>query len=159
MDRIPMTREGYDKRKARLDQMENVEMIEVARRIAAARDLGDLSENAEYHAAREDQGMLQARIDSLKDELSRAYFVDRNSLKTDAVVFGTRVKVKDLDGGDEESFDLVGPGDEDYDKNKILTTSPIGQGLLGKKKGDVAEIQVPMGQLRFKILEISLPDA
>jgi len=158
MDRIPMTHEGYEKRKSRLDHMENVEMIEVARRIAAARDLGDLSENAEYHAAREDQGMLQARIDALKDELSRAYFVDLNNVNTDAVVFGTRVKVKDLDLGDEESFDLVGPGDEDYDKNKILTTSPIGQGLLGKKKGDVAEIQVPIGRVRFEILEISLPD-
>jgi transcription elongation factor GreA len=158
MDRIPMTREGYDKRKARLDNMENVQMIEVARRIATAREMGDLSENAEYHAAREDQGILQARIDSLKDELSRAYFVDPNNVKTDAVVFGTRVKVKDLELGDEESFDLVGPGDEDYDKNKILTSSPIGQGLLGKKKGDIAEIAVPMGKLRFEIVEISLPD-
>jgi len=158
MDRIPMTREGYEKRKARLDQMENVEMVEVARRIAAARELGDLSENAEYHAAREDQGMLQARIDAGKDELSRAYFVDRNSLSTDTVVFGTRVKVKDLDLGDEECFELVGPGDEDYDKNKILTNSPIGQGLLGKKRGDVAEILVPMGRLRFEILDIALPE-
>src|SRR5262249_11947508 len=158
-ERVPMTREGYEKLKADLDRMQNVEMIEAARRIAAARDLGDLSENAEYHAAREDQGMLQARIDALKDKLSRAYFVDRNSLSTDSVVFGTRVKVKDLDHGDEECFELVGPGDEDYDKNKILTTSPVGQGLLGKKKGEVAEIQVPMGKLRFEILEISIPDA
>jgi transcription elongation factor GreA len=158
MDRIPMTREGYEKLKADLDRMQNLEMIEAARRIAAARDLGDLSENAEYHAAREDQGMLQARIDALKDKLSRAYFVDRNSLNTDSVVFGTRVKIKDLDHGDEECFELVGPGDEDYDKNKILTTSPVGQGLLGKKKGEVAEIQVPMGKLRFEILEISIPD-
>jgi transcription elongation factor GreA len=133
-------------------------MIEVARRIAAARELGDLSENAEYHAAREDQGMLQARINTLGDKLSRAQFVDRNSLNTDTVVFGTRVRVKDLDLGDEESFELVGPGDEDYDKNKILTTSPVGQGLLGKKKGEVAEIQVPMGKLRFEVLDISLAD-
>lgn len=158
MDRIPMTREGYERLKNDLDRMQNTEMIEVARRIATARDLGDLSENAEYHAAREDQGMLQARIDSLKDKLSRAYFVDKNSLNTSSVVFGTRVKVKDLDGGDEEFFELVGPGDEDYDNNKILTTSPVGQGLLGKKKGEVAEIQVPMGKLRFEILEISIPD-
>jgi transcription elongation factor GreA len=158
MDRIPMTREGYDKLKADLDRMQNMEMIEAARRIAAARDLGDLSENAEYHAAREDQGMLQARIDALKDKLSRAYFVDRNSLSTETVVFGTRVRVKDLDLGDEECFELVGPGDEDYDKNKILTTSPVGQGLLGKRKGDVAEIQVPMGRLRFEVLDISIPE-
>jgi transcription elongation factor GreA len=158
MDRIPMTREGYEKLKADLDRMQNAEMIEVARRIATARELGDLSENAEYHAAREDQGMLQARIDSLKDKLSRAYFIDKNSLNTSSVVFGTRVRVKDLDMGDEETFDLVGPGDEDYDKNKILTTSPVGQGLLGKKKGEVAEISVPMGKLRFEVLEITIAE-
>jgi transcription elongation factor GreA len=158
MDRIPMTREGYERLKADLDRMQNFEMIEVARRIAAARELGDLSENAEYHAAREDQGMLQARIDSLKDKLSLAYFVDKNSLNTNSVVFGTRVRVKDLDMGDEETFDLVGPGDEDYDNNKILTSSPVGQGLLGKKKGEVAEISVPMGKLRFEILEITIPE-
>jgi transcription elongation factor GreA len=158
MDRIPMTRDGYERLKADLDRMQNAEMIEVARRIAAARELGDLSENAEYHAAREDQGMLQARIDSLKNKLSLAYFVDKNSLNTNSVVFGTRVRVKDLDMGDEETFDLVGPGDEDYDNNRILTSSPVGQGLLGKKKGEVAEISVPMGKLRFEILEITIPD-
>lgn len=155
-DQIPMSREGYEKLKADLDRMQNAEMIAVATRIAAARDLGDLSENAEYHAAREDQGMLQARIDGLKDKLSRAFIVDKNNMPNDTVVFGTRVKVKDLDGGDEEIFELVGAGDEDYDQNKILVSSPIGQGLLGKKPGDVAEIAVPMGKLRFKIVEISM---
>jgi transcription elongation factor GreA len=158
MDRIPMTREGYDKLKTELDRMQNVEMIDAARRIAAARDLGDLSENAEYHAAREEQGMLQARINALRDKLSRALLVDRNNLNTEAVVFGTRVRVKDLDLGGEECFELVGPGDEDYDNNKILTSSPIGQGLLGKKKGELAEIAVPMGKLRFEIIDISLPE-
>lgn len=157
-DRIPMTREGYDKLKADLDRMQNVEMIEVARRIAAARDLGDLSENAEYHAAREDQGMLKARIDSLKSKLSLAYFIDKNTLPSDSVVFGARVKVKDLDLEDDEIFILVGPGEEDYNQNKILTTSPIGQGLMGKKVGEIAEIDVPMGKLRFKVVEISFAD-
>src|SRR5947209_4269883 len=155
IERIPITREGYEKLKADLDRMQHAEMIEVTIRIAAARALGDLSENAEYHAAREDQGMLQARIDALKDKLSRAYFVDRNNLPDDTVVFGAAVKVKDLDLGDEETFVLVGPGEEDYNNNKILTTSPIGQGLIGKKKGDVAEIKVPMGTVRFEIVEIS----
>jgi transcription elongation factor GreA len=156
-DRIPMSREGYEKLKADLDRMQNVEMIEVAKRIAAARGLGDLSENAEYHAAREDQGLLQARIDALKDKLGRAYFIDKSTLPTDLVAFGARVRVKDLDLGEEETFELVGPGDEDYNNNKILTISPIGQGLMGKKRGEVAEIQVPMGKLRFEILEISFP--
>src|SRR5437868_12493350 len=99
IERIPITREGYEKLKADLDRMQNLEMIQVAKRIAAARELGDLSENAEYHAAREDQGMLQARIDALKDKLGRAYFVDRNNLPVDAVAFGARVRVKDLDLG------------------------------------------------------------
>ncbi|HJT76398.1 MAG TPA: transcription elongation factor GreA [Gemmataceae bacterium] len=153
-ERIPMTQEGYEKRKAQLDNMQNVQMIEVAKRIAAARELGDLSENAEYHAAREDQGMLQARIDRLRDELSRAFLVDPSSLPTDTVVFGRRVRVRDLDTQEEEVYELVGPGQEDYDNNKILTSSPIGQGLLGKKKGEVAEIKVPMGVLRFEVVDI-----
>ena len=154
-ERIPMTREGYEKLKADLDRMQNKEMIEVSKRIAAARELGDLSENAEYHAAREDQGMLQARIDALKDKLSRAYFMDKNHADADSVSFGASVRVKDLDLDEEETFQLIGPGEEDYNTNKILTTSPIAQGLLGKKKGDIVEIQVPMGKVRFQVLAIS----
>ena len=156
-DRVPMTREGYEKLKADVDRMQHLEMLEVAKRIAAARDMGDLSENAEYHAAREDQGMLQARIDALKDKLARAYIVDRSQLPDDTVVFGTRVRIKDLDSGEEEVYELVGPGDEDYDNNKILTTSPRGQGLLGKKIGEKVEIKVPRGTLRYQIVDISFP--
>ena len=157
IERIPITREGYEKLKTELDRMANVEMIEVAKRIAAARELGDLSENAEYHAAREDQGMLQARIDGLKDKLSRAYFMDTSTLGTDTVVFGACVRVKDMDMDEEETFHLVGPGEEDYNQNKILTNSPIGQGLIGRKVGDIAEIQVPMGRIRFQVLQIPFP--
>ena len=154
-DRVPMSREGYERQKAELDRMMNVDMIEIAVRIAAARELGDLSENAEYHASREEQGLIQARVDRLKDQLGRAYIIDKSTLPTDAVVFGSRVKVKDLNLHEEEEFVLVGPGEEDYNTNRILTSSPIGQGLLGKKVGEVAEIQVPMGTLRFKIAAIS----
>src|SRR3954466_9447762 len=103
-DRVPMTREGYEKKKAELDRMQNIEMIEVAKRIAAARDLGDLSENAEYHAAREDQGMLQARIDAPKDKLAGSYIVERSSLPADTVVFGTRVRTQDVESGEEEVY-------------------------------------------------------
>src|ERR1700738_4766657 len=155
-ERVPMTREGFEKKKAELDRMQNSEMIEVTKRIAAARDLGDLSENAEYHAAREDQGMLQAKINELKDKLARAYLIDKSNLPTDTVVFGSKVRVKDLDLDEEEVFVLVGNGEEDYNQNKILTSSPIGQGLLGKKVGEIAEIQVPMGTVKFEILKISL---
>ena len=157
IERIPISREGYEKVKADLDRLQNVEMLAVAKRIAAAREHGDLSENAEYHAAREDQGILQARIDALRDKLSRSYIVDKASLPNGVVVFGARVKVKDLNTGDEETFELVGPGEEDYNLNRILTTSPIGQGLLGKKCGDIAEIAVPRGVERLEILDISTP--
>jgi transcription elongation factor GreA len=155
MERIPMTREGYEKLRAQLDRMENTEMIAVTKRIAAARDLGDLSENAEYHAAREDQGMLQARINDLRDRLSRAYFVDPSAMVSDQVAFGAAVTVIDVDIELEETFHLVGPGQEDYDQNKILVNSPIGQALLGKKVGELAEFKAPKGVIRFKITSIA----
>jgi transcription elongation factor GreA len=154
-DRIPMTREGYDKLKAELDRLRSVEMIEITKRVAAARDLGDLSENAEYHAAREDQGILQARVNELSDRLARAVIVDPNDLPKDTVVFGSRVRVMDLDMNEEETFELVGPGQENPDNGRILSTSPIGQGLMGRKKGESVTISVPRGEIRFKILEIS----
>ncbi|MCX7699481.1 MAG: transcription elongation factor GreA [Gemmataceae bacterium] len=154
-DRIPMTREGFEKKKAELERMKTHDMVEITKRVAAARELGDLSENAEYHAAREDQGILQARIRNLEDELARAYIVDPSSLPKDTVVFGSRVRVRDLDLDEEEVYELVGPGSENLDEGKILTTSPIGQGLLGRKKGETVEIQVPRGVIRFEILDIS----
>src|SRR5262245_13364842 len=154
-DRIPMTRDGYEKLKSELSHLNDIKMLEVTKRVAAARDLGDLSENAEYHAAREDQGLLQAQIDLLRTKLAKAYIIDPSQLPKDTVVFGTKVKVKDLDMDEVEEFELVGPGQDDPDQNRILTTSPIGQGLLGKKKGEVAEIQVPRGVIRFKVLSIA----
>ncbi|HWE37523.1 MAG TPA: transcription elongation factor GreA [Isosphaeraceae bacterium] len=155
-DRVPMSKEGYEKRKAELDKMKHEDMPRIAEQIAQARGFGDLSENAEYDAAREAQGMLQAKINDLQDLLARAMIVERPTEAPDRVVFGVKVRVTDLDLGDEEDFILVGPGEEDYDQNKILLTSPIGQGLVGKQVGEVAEVPIPKGKLRLKILEISL---
>ncbi len=154
-DRIPMSKEGYDKLKTQLDLMNNEEMPRIAEAIAEARAFGDLSENAEYDAAREAQGMLQARINELQDKLARAMIVDRSTLPTDRVVFGSRVKVLDLDMKDEEDFILVGPGEEDYDQNKILTTSPIGQALVGKQIGDEVTVPIPRGTLKLRITQIT----
>ncbi|GIW88487.1 MAG: transcription elongation factor GreA [Isosphaeraceae bacterium] len=156
MERIPMSKESYEKLRAQLDRMKNEEMPRIAEQIAQARGYGDLSENAEYDAAREAQGMLQARIVDLEAKLAMAFIVDKSTIKTDQVVYGTRVKVFDLDAKDHEEFVLVGPGEEDYDQNKILCNSPIGQGLLGKKVGETAEIAVPRGKLRFRIEEIGV---
>ncbi len=158
VDRIPISKEGYEKKKAELDHMKNVEMSKIAEQIAEARAFGDLSENAEYHAAREKQGEIQAKIDLLSDQLARSFIVDRSSIPTDRVVFGSKVKVLDVDLDDEEEFTLVGPGEEDYDRNRILSTSPIGEGLIGKKIGEVAEIDVPNGTIKFKVVEISAAD-
>lgn len=154
-DRIPMTRDGYDKLRVELDKYRGPMMIEITKRVATAREMGDLSENAEYHAAREDQGQLQARINELADRLARATIIDTSTLPKDTVVFGSKVKVKDLEYNEEETYELVGPGQEVPDRGRILTTSPIGQGLLGKKKGEIAEIEVPSGTLKYKVLEIS----
>jgi transcription elongation factor GreA len=150
-----MSKEGYDKLKAQFDKMQNEDMPRIAEAIALARAEGDLSENAEYDAQREAQGMLQARINELSDKLARAFIVDKSTLPTDRVVFGSKVKVLDIALNDEEDFILVGPGDEDYDQNKILTSSPIGQALVGKKINDEVEVPIPKGTLRLRILEIS----
>jgi len=155
-DRIPMSKEGYEKLKAQLDKMKNEDMSRIAEQIAQARGYGDLSENAEFDAAVEAQGMLQARINDLQDKLSRAYLVDKSNMPTDRVVFGSKVRVLDIDLDEEEDFVLVGPGEEDYDNNRILLTSPIGQGLVGKKVGDEVEVPIPVGTLKLKIVEIGV---
>lgn len=151
---VPMTREGYNRLKAEIRRLETEELPRITEKIAEAREEGDLKENAEYHAQRENQGMMQAKINELKDKLARASIVDPTQLPKDEVVFGSKVTVEDLSYGDEEEFTLVGAGDEDYDAGKILVTSPFGQGLIGKKVGDVAEIDAPAGKMKFKILKI-----
>jgi len=153
-DLIPMTRAGYDKLKAEIDQLNTVEMPRLAQRVAAARSEGDLSENAEYHGARESQGMMQAKINLLADKLARAVIVERPKEATDEVVFGATIVVKDLKFGDEEIFVLVGAGEEDYDTGKINVASPLAQGLLGRKVGEQVAIDVPAGTMKFEILEV-----
>jgi transcription elongation factor GreA len=153
-----MTKVGYDKLKAEADQLEQDEMPKIAKRIAEARSEGDLSENAEYHGARESQGMLQAKINLLRDKLARAVIVERPKEAGDEVVFGSTVIVKDLDFGDEETFVLVGAGEEDYDAGKINVASPLAQGLMGSKVGQKVEIDVPAGTMKFEILEVRFDD-
>jgi transcription elongation factor GreA len=152
---VPMTREGFNKIKAEMLRLENEELPLVTEKLAEARAEGDLKENAEYHAQRENQGMLMAKINELKTKLASATIIDPATLPKDEVVFGCTVTVEDLAYGDEESFTLVGAGEEDYNTGRILVTSPMGQGLIGKKVGEVAEIQAPAGTMKFKVLKIS----
>ena len=154
-DRVWMTREAYNRKKAEADRMADEDLPKIAEAIAAARAEGDLKENAEYHAQREAFAHLQARISHMRGDLANAEIVDPATVPRDEVAFGATVTVKDLDYDDEEDFTLVGSGDEDYDVGKILVTSPIGLGLLGKKIGEKAEIDVPKGKVRFEIVNIS----
>ena len=158
MDYVPMTRESFDRLKEEIARLENEEMPRIAEKIAEARAEGDLKENAEYHAQREAQGYLQAKINEKKSRLSRAKIIDASTVPRDEVAFGAKVTVKDLADDMEEEFTFVGSGDEDYINGKYLITSPVGQGLLGKKVGEVAEIEAPKGMLRYEVLKIEYPE-
>lgn len=156
MDRQPISREGYEKLREEARILEEVEMPKVREAIKNARAEGDLSENAEYHGQRETQGMLQAKINQLKTRLANCYIVERADMPKGIVSFGSIVTVKDLSDGTEEQYELVGPGEEDYtaDPMKILTSSPIAQGLVGKKVGDTTEVEIPSGHVKLEILAI-----
>ena len=153
MDTVPMTQEGLDKLTADVKELEE-RRPKVLLQIKEAREKGDLSENAEYHAAREDLSMLEGRIRELKDKISRAVVVDKNKIGGDNIVFGATVKLLSLADNEEEEYTLVGEGENDPLNGKILTTSPMGQALLTKKVGDKVEVPTPKGALKFKILSI-----
>jgi len=154
-DTIPMTRDGYDKIRAEIDRLETEEMPVILERLANARAEGDLKENAEYHGARESQGLLHAKISELKSKLSRATILDPASMPQDEVRFGATVKVQRKGGKRSEKYTLVGAGEEDYDSGKILVTSPLAQGFLGKKKGENVTIQLPNRTSEFTILDVN----
>ncbi len=156
MERQPITREGYDKLVAEIRHLEVEVMPAIAEAIAEARAEGDLKENAEYHGQREEQGRIQAKINQLKSKLASCYIVDKADMPKGQVTFGSTVTVKDLDLGDEETYEFVGPGEEDYDGDvmKILTTSPIAKALMGKKVGDKVDVEVPRGTMQLEIVKI-----
>ena len=151
---IPMSKAGYQKIKAEIDRLDNDEMTKVLERLAAARAEGDLKENAEYHGARESQGMLQAKINQLRGKLASASIVDPSKIDKSVVAFGATVVVKDLECDDDETYTLVGAGEEDYDVGKINVASPVGRALVGKKVGDKVEVEIPKGTLEYEILKI-----
>ena len=151
-----MSKEGYDKLKAEIKQLEEVDRPEVIRQIAEAREKGDLSENAEYDAAKEEQGDLESKIALIKSKLADARIIDENDVNTDEVQILTKVRVQNLKTGQEKVYQLVTEGEANILEGKIATTTPIAKGLMGKKVGDTAEVVVPAGKMEFKILEISL---
>ena len=149
------TAEGLKKLRDELQQLKDVERVKASKAIAEARDKGDLSENAEYDAAKEAQGMLEMRISKLEDTLAGARLIDESQLDTSKALVLSNVKIKNQATGMELTYLLVADGEADLAAGKISVNSPIGKGLLGKSVGDIAEIQVPNGVIKFEILEIT----
>ena len=151
-----ITVEGYNKIVAEITYLESVRRPEISAQIAEARDKGDLSENAEYDAAKEAQGLLEAKIAQLKVTLSNARLIDESQLKTDVVQIMNKVKLKNTKLKTIMTYTIVSDSEANLKQNKIAVSTPIAKGLMGKKVGDVVDIQVPSGIMSFEILEISL---
>ena len=151
-----MTAEGLQKLKEEHQRLEAVERPRVIAAIAEARDKGDLSENAEYDAAKEEQGMLESKIAQLKGRIMDARIIDRSTVSTDEVQILTKVRVRVKKTGAEKTYQLVTEGEANIAEGKIAVTTPIAKGLMGKHVGETAEVQVPAGIMEFEILDISL---
>ncbi|WP_121964399.1 transcription elongation factor GreA [Myroides sp. N17-2] len=149
------TAEGLKKLKDELEQLKSVERPKASQAIADARDKGDLSENAEYDAAKEAQGLLELKIAKVEEVVANARLIDESQLDVTKALVLSKVKIKNTANGMEITYTLVAESEADLKAGKISVTSPIGRGLLGKSVGDVAEIQVPNGSISFEILEIS----
>ena len=154
-ERVWLTREGRDRLMAELEQLKSVERPKISRAIAAARAHGDLSENAEYDAAKDQQGLLEARIRDLNDKLARSAVVDEYNVDTDAAVLGSVVRLRDINRDRQLTYTRVGEIEADFAAGRISVTSLVGKALIGKQEGDTVEVQVPAGTLRFEVLEIS----
>jgi len=153
------TEEGLKKLVDELNRLKTVDRPHISQQIADARDKGDLSENAEYHAAKEDQGLLEARIAKLEEVVANARIIDSSKMDTSRVYIHTRVMVRHVDNNSQREFTIVAESEADVRSGKISVTSPIGKGLLGKARGEVAEVITPAGTTRFEVLEISLANA
>jgi transcription elongation factor GreA len=153
--KIYLTRERIKELEHELHELKSKGRAEMAAKIAEARGHGDLSENAEYDAAKEAQGLMELRISKLEETLGRAQVIEGNSLPNDKIYILTKVKIQELKSKEVIEYLLVAPEEADFERNKISVTSPIGKGLLGKTKNDVVKITVPAGILEYKILEIA----
>ncbi len=150
-----MTREGYKKKMDEIAYLETVKRPEISRAIAEARDKGDLSENAEYDAAKEAQGMLEMKISQLKDLVANARIIDDSKLNNEVVQILNKVKIKNIANGMVVEYTIVADSEANLKEKKIASSTPIAQGLLGHKIGEVVEIRVPSGLMKFEIVEIS----
>lgn len=155
MSEIYLTSGGYQKLVEELQILKTVKRRQLSKEIGEARAHGDISENAEYDAAKDAQGFNEKRIAELAEKLSRVRIIDDSEMPKDEVLIGATVRLKDLDSGEVLEYTLVSELEADYAQGKISTTSPVGQGLLGHKKDDAVEIKIPAGILKYKVLEIT----
>jgi len=155
MKRVPMTPEGYQKMKEELDRLLKVDRPKNIRDIAEARAHGDLSENAEYHAAREKQSFLEGRIRELQANISMAQVIDPSKINQSSVAFGAKVKVVDVEADEEYVFTIVGAEEANVKGGKISITSPVARALIGKEVGDVAVVKAPSRTIEYEVVEIS----
>lgn len=154
-----VTKEGLDKLRAELEQLESFERPKISQQIAEARDKGDLSENAEYDAAKEAQGLLELKIGKLQDQIANARVIDPSLLDSSKVSILSKVKIKNMANGMEMTYVLVPETEADLSKGKISVNTPIAKGLLGKKLGEIADIELPNGsKMQFEVLEIKIEE-
>ncbi|MBD5233826.1 MAG: transcription elongation factor GreA [Bacteroidales bacterium] len=151
-----MTKEGYDRKMEEISYLETVKRPEISRAIAEARDKGDLSENAEYDAAKEAQGLLEMKIAQLKDLVANARIIDESKLSTDEVQLLNKVTIKNVATGAVAEYTIVADSEADMKAKKIAISTPIARGLLGHKKGETVEIAIPAGKVKFEIVDISI---
>lgn len=155
MQRYPMTPQGHAALEEELKQLKTIDRPRITAAIAEAREHGDLKENAEYHAAREQQGFCEARIRDIEAKLSGAQVIDPKTLPKDGrIVFGVTVVIENLDTGEEKRYKIVGDDEADFKANKISVGSPIARGLIGKSEGDEARIETPSGTVEYEIIEV-----
>jgi len=158
MAKFPITQQGFELLEKEIKYLKYVERPNIITAIATAREFGDLSENAEYHAAREKQSFVEGRILDLEDKLSRAEIIDTSKLSKDSVKFGATVRLVDDDTSEESTYVIVGEYEADINKKRVSVQSPIAKALIGKIKGDVVEVTTPKGKRVFEILDISYQD-
>ncbi|MDY0163315.1 transcription elongation factor GreA [Desulfobotulus sp.] len=154
MERIPITKEGYERLKKELEQLKSVDRPKTIEAIEVARAHGDLSENAEYDAAKERQSFIEGRISELSYKLANADIIDPTKLSKDKVVFGCRIRLENVDSGDEVTYQLVGPDESDIGKGKISVSSPLGRAILGKIPGDEVVVDAPGGKRCYELVQI-----
>ena len=156
MQKVPITKPGFDKLKKELDNLKKVAVPENIRQIEAARAHGDISENAEYEAAKEQQSFIQGKIQEIENKLATSEIIDHNDLTDERVVFGSTVVLEDTIKGETAEYVLVGPYESDIDRNKISVTSPIGKALIGREVGDTVTVKTPGGVRKFEIADIAI---